>query len=413
MTSENTVFNLNMHTHRLLTDEPFFAAISRYINKRACSSIPTAAVRVTNDGHYEMIYNPDFMVSLIESHKQAYPDNNDHYVWIRGILMHEFYHIIYGHLTTRMPAGGLTKEWNIAMDLAINSHISNLLPDIACIPGRGMFSELPTALSAEAYYKFLTENSDGGKNTDSVQEFDNHEWGDANSPTDNFSDNDPSNSDSMADSTKNQIANERLKGILRKAATEASNRNWGSVSVAMREEIMNRLETKVDWRKVLSSFIRASQKNNRRSTVKRINRRFPYIHAGKRSSRVANVAISIDQSGSVSDELLASFFSELEKLATIAQFTVIPFDTAVDDSKVFIWKKGQKRPWERVLCGGTDFDAPTDYVNDRDFDGHIILTDMGASKPKPSKIQRLWMTDPINGKNVPFQTNERIVIIDA
>jgi len=413
MTSENTVFNLNMHTHRLLTDEPFFAAISRYINKRACSSIPTAAVRVTNDGHYEMIYNPDFMVSLIESHKQAYPDNNDHYVWIRGILMHEFYHIIYGHLTTRMPAGGLTKEWNIAMDLAINSHISNLLPDIACIPGRGMFSELPTALSAEAYYKFLTENSDGGKNTDSVQEFDNHEWGDANSPTDNFSDNDPSNSDSMADSTKNQIANERLKGILRKAATEASNRNWGSVSVAMREEIMNRLETKVDWRKVLSSFIRASQKNNRRSTVKRINRRFPYIHAGKRSSRVANVAISIDQSGSVSDELLASFFSELEKLATIAQFTVIPFDTAVDDSKVFIWKKGQKRPWERVLSGGTDFDAPTDYVNDRDFDGHIILTDMGASKPKPSKIQRLWMTDPINGKNVPFQTNERIVIIDA
>jgi len=413
MTSENTVFNLNMHTHRLLTDEPFFAAISRYINKRACSSIPTAAVRVTNDGHYEMIYNPDFMVSLIESHKQAYPDNNDHYVWIRGILMHEFYHIIYGHLTTRMPAGGLTKEWNIAMDLAINSHISNLLPDIACIPGRGMFSELPTALSAEAYYKFLTENSDGGKNTDSVQEFDNHEWGDANSPTDNFSDNDPSNSDSMTDSTKNQIANERLKGILRKAATEASNRNWGSVSVAMREEIMNRLETKVDWRKVLSSFIRASQKNNRRSTVKRINRRFPYIHAGKRSSRVANVAISIDQSGSVSDELLASFFSELEKLATIAQFTVIPFDTAVDDSKVFIWKKGQKRPWERVLCGGTDFDAPTDYVNDRDFDGHIILTDMGASKPKPSKIQRLWMTDPINGKNVPFQTNERIVIIDA
>jgi predicted metal-dependent peptidase len=413
MTSENTVFNLNMHTHRLLTDEPFFAAISRYINKRACSSIPTAAVRVTNDGHYEMIYNPDFMVSLIESHKQAYPDNNDHYVWIRGILMHEFYHIIYGHLTTRMPAGGLTKEWNIAMDLAINSHISNLLPDIACIPGRGMFSELPTALSAEAYYKFLTENSDGGKNTDSVQEFDNHEWGDANSPTDNFSDNDPSNSDSMTDSTKNQIANERLKGILRKAATEASNRNWGSVSVAMREEIMNRLETKVDWRKVLSSFIRASQKNNRRSTVKRINRRFPYIHAGKRSSRVANVAISIDQSGSVSDELLASFFSELEKLATIAQFTVIPFDTAVDDSKVFIWKKGQKRPWERVLSGGTDFDAPTDYVNDRDFDGHIILTDMGASKPKPSKIQRLWMTDPINGKNVPFQTNERIVIIDA
>ena len=40
-------FDLNIHTHRLLSDEPFFAALSRRIDKRASTSIPTAGVMVT------------------------------------------------------------------------------------------------------------------------------------------------------------------------------------------------------------------------------------------------------------------------------------------------------------------------------------------------------------------------------
>ena len=59
-------FNLNMHTHRLLNDEPFFAALSRRIDKRATTSVPTAGVLVTDDGRFEMVYNPDFMERMIE-----------------------------------------------------------------------------------------------------------------------------------------------------------------------------------------------------------------------------------------------------------------------------------------------------------------------------------------------------------
>ena len=39
-------FDLNTHTARLLLDEPFFAAISRRIDKRASNAIPTAGVMV-------------------------------------------------------------------------------------------------------------------------------------------------------------------------------------------------------------------------------------------------------------------------------------------------------------------------------------------------------------------------------
>ena len=211
--------------------------------------------------------------------------------------------------------------------------------------------------------------------------------------------------------TNQQIAEERLKDMVKKAVEEANSRGWGSVSGEMRKEIMESIATKVDWKKVLRSFVKASQKAARRSTVKRINRRFPYIHAGKRSDRVARVAISIDQSGSVSDSMLAAFFSELEALAKYAEFVVVPFDTVVNEDLVYTWKKGEKKKWERVMCGGTCFNAPSQYVNDNKFDGHIVLTDMCAEKPIPSKCRRMWMTDSYGATQPYFKTSEKVLEI--
>jgi predicted metal-dependent peptidase len=67
---------------------------------------------------------------------------------------------------------------------------------------------------------------------------------------------------------------------------------------------------------------------------------------------------------------------------------------------------------ERVKHGGTDFNAPTKYVNEQSFDGHIVLTDMQAEKPVSSKCQRMWMTtrDCLNG--MPFKTHERVIAVD-
>ena len=119
----------------------------------------------------------------------------------------------------------------------------------------------------------------------------------------------------------------------------------------MQERIIDMITPKVDWKKVLRYFIKTSQRSNKRSTVRRINPRFPYIHAGKKVNRTAKIAISIDQSGSVSDAMLQAFFSELNGLSKLAEFTVVPFDTHVDDeSKVYVWKKGQRRATEREYC---------------------------------------------------------------
>jgi predicted metal-dependent peptidase len=427
---QKPAFNLNMHTHRLLSDEPFFAALSRRIDKRATTSVPTAGVRVTDDGRFEMVYNPDFMQRMVEECGNVRENRDNPYRWVRGVLMHEFYHLIYGHVTTRLPEEGMSKLWNIATDLAINTHIPDELPPLGCIPGRGPFAELEAGLSADAYYKLLkdeqeekdesNDDSEGSSGDNDGEDGDgsSDEQGDSEGSSGGMGDAEPMDDHSgwgeaegENAATNQQIAEERLKDMVKKAAEEASSKGWGSVSAGMRQTIMDSIATKVDWKKVLRSFVKASQKSSRRSTVKRINRRFPYIHAGKRSDRVARVAISIDQSGSVSDSMLQAFFSELEQLAKYAEFVVVPFDTRVDEDLVYTWKKGEKKKWERVMCGGTCFDAPSKYVNDNKFDGHIVLTDMCAPKPIPSKCRRMWMTDSYGSTQPYFKTSEKVLEI--
>jgi len=403
-------FDLNMHTFKLLQSEPFFAGLSRRIHKVESKAIPTAGVMIDKEtAQFIMLYNPDFFESLTEEQRL-------------GVLMHEFYHLIFEHVTGRLPPEGMSKMWNVATDLAINSFLVGKLPEGGCIPGQEPFQDYPLEKSAEWYFsklqndeQFKPQDGDGdgdegdvegdgsgspsqggGKGKPLPDSLDDHSgWGEVDQET-------------------KAMAEERLKDAIRKATEEVNSggRGWGTVSQGMRKKIQDMVSPKVNWRSVLRYFIKTSQRANKRSTPRRINKRFPYIHSGKRIKRTAKIAISIDQSGSVSDAMLATFFSELNGLAKYAEFTVVPFDTQVAEDEVYVWKKGKRRTFERVSCGGTCFNAPSRWVNERKFDGHIILTDMEAPKPIPSKCQRMWMTTPDCAERPYFTTNERVIAID-
>ncbi len=394
-------FDLNLHTARLLMDEPFFAAVSRRIDKRASTSIPTAGVMVNPDtAQFELLYNPAFFEKLTDAER-------------RDVLKHEYYHIIFLHVTNRLPEGVNLKLWNIATDLAINSHLHNL-PEGGLIPGQAPFEDLPRGKSSEWYLAQLPDvfkhKQSPGQPGDGEPGGEGGEGGEGGLPE---TLDDHSGWGECSQEAKD-MARERLKDIVKKAADDcAKSSSWGSVSSSVRQDIMKTLESKICWKKTLRYFVKTSQRANRSASMKRINKRYPYIHPGRKANRVARVAISIDQSGSVDNQMLSAFFAELNKLAEIAEFTVIPFDTKVDNDLVYVWKRGERKKWERVMCGGTDFNPPTDYVNERHFDGHIILTDMCAPKPKPSKCQRMWMTTYYHAKNPHFSTKEKVIAIDS
>jgi len=408
-------FDLNKHTFKLLQSEPFFAGLSRRIHKVESKAIPTAGVMIDKEtAQFIMLYNPDFFGSLPEEQRL-------------GVLMHEFYHLIFEHVTGRLPPEGMSKMWNVATDLAINSFLIGKLPEGGCFPEQEPFQDYPLEKSAEWYFsklqndeQFKPEDGDGdgegegdeeGEGSGSGQPSDGQGSGKGKPLPDSLDDH---SGWGDVDAETKAMAEERLKDAIRKATEEVNSggRGWGTVSQGMRKKIQDMVTPKVNWRSVLRYFIKTSQRANKRSTPRRINKRFPYIHSGKRINRTAKIAISIDQSGSVSDDMLALFFAELNGLAKYAEFTVVPFDTQVAEGEVYVWKKGKRRTFERVSCGGTCFNAPTKWVNERQFDGHIILTDMEAPKPSPSKCQRMWMTTPACADRPYFTTNERVIAID-
>ena len=415
-----SAFDLNIHVHRLLMDEPFFAALSRRMDKRASNALPTAGVTVTEEGKLQMVYNPKFFAPLSDEAR-------------KDILKHEFYHIVFQHVTGgrflsfRDMAPSERKIHNIAMDLAINSNLPNL-PEGACFAGQAPFEHLEPFKTAEHYLRELRkmqkdppEGEGGGKGKGEGEgggEGQGQGQGNGNgNPLDGMdSFDDHSGWDDVDEQTK-QIAEERVKEFVKDAVEEANNssRGWGSVPADCRKEIIASISTKVDWRKVLRYFVKQSQKANKRSTVRKINKRYPYQHPGKKATRTAKIAVAIDQSGSVSEAMLTAFFAELNTLAKIADFTVIPFDTRVDPEKNWVWKKGQSRKTERTMYGGTCFDAPTKFVNETGgFDGLIICTDMEAPKPVRCNVQRMWITDEYHGNRPYFNPKpERMVVVPA
>ena len=139
-------FDLNRHTARLLMDEPFFAALSRRIDKAPSTELPTAGMRLNDDGSFTLLYNPDYF-SKLENEEMA------------DVLKHEFYHVIFEHVTGRLPEKNVTKLWNFATDLAINSYLKNL-PENCLIPGEGDFEDFPSKLSAEKYHSLLKKRSE-------------------------------------------------------------------------------------------------------------------------------------------------------------------------------------------------------------------------------------------------------------
>lgn len=404
---------------RTLKDEPFFTEFSSFVAKRPTTEreegyIKTACVRYSpSSSCFELVWNPYFFAEL---------DENDP-KYVAGVLKHEFYHLILDHLTNRNMAGSdpsLQAVANYATDLAINSKLSDEIPQNIIfhslydenvedkdkeaakflIPGTpGFFKDYPLGEASEFYWNRIMKDEDLVKKIkDNAlgQLVDVHDW--------------------EIDSRDASYADQLLKKMLKESYNKCDRSSgWGSISADTKRKIKEIFTPKINWRMALRRFIQRSVQGARRTSIKKISRRAPYKYAGITADYVAKIAVSIDQSGSVGDELLAKFFAELNGLAKHVEFTVIPFDSQVREDKVFVWRKGQRVEPERVSCGGTNFTEPVKFVDGQRFDGHIILTDMMAPRPQKSRVQLMWCTDNrglTDMDNYGFsQTNDYVVSI--
>lgn len=404
------LYNFDQTVAKFVLDEPFYSHICSNTNKYKTKDLKTAGVTLEDD-RFVLYYNEDFFNSLSWIHRQ-------------GLLIHEFLHIIFGHVTSRAKYeknGRPDRAWLYACDFAINSLIEERrLPPGGLMPGRWrelsiserkkhnqeyidaydrfkvVVRNWPKGKSSEWYFKEINKNRKDFEIITRDEEFDFGHSG--------WSRISPEEAELLKDKTKKLI--EEAVSIC-----QSSNR-WGSVSNKLQKELKLIMEGSISWKDILRNFVQTSTTIHRTSSIKKINRRYPYIHPGRKREKTTKIVVCIDQSGSIDDKSLKKFFTELDNLSEFIEFVVVPFDSEVIESGIFTWKKGEKVEHKRVARGGTDFSPPTKWINDNfsEFDAALFMTDGKCSRPISCNITRAWIISKNGG--LTFDTNEIIIDID-
>lgn len=399
-------FNLEKHLIRLLWEEPFYSRILRSITKVESKEIPTAGV-LEKDGELTMWWNREFMASL---------DKNQ----VIGLLKHECLHLVFEHTTERKRTPHMV--WNYATDLAINSTIpASQLPECGLIPGKSLpkledtsnlspediqrynaisdlIESLPRDKTSEFYFEKLMESKEiqemaEGSSSFTISELDSHDgW------------------DSISDESMSDQLKEKIKDIISQAANEAENKHWGTVSAAIKKKVMTSISKEVNWESILRRFCGFSNRADRTSNIHRLNRKYPNIHPGIKKNYKPRINVYLDESGSVDDNALSVFFSELRNLSSHVDFTLYKFDTKVDIENKIDFKGNKRVSLNRSLIGGTCFKAPTEHALKDKPDGYIIMTDGCAPKPPPSRIKRAWVL--VSGCKLIFEKDNKDIVIN-
>jgi predicted metal-dependent peptidase len=433
--AKNDGFDIGPYFISLFWDEPFFASIYMRVSRiQTREFVPTAGVAIVDD-RPTLLWNPDFVASLPKRH-------------VLGLLKHEAYHLIYSHCTNRRKEPHLI--WNWGTDLSINCVIkTEELPEGGLVPGKPLrqpdpedwaemtpeqqarhthlsqlIASLPTEKTAEWYFERLMSDSEikkmvaeikaaealGKALRDAIREalgkggmgegMDSHDiWGKAlDRATGELKD--------LPDGVR-QLLEGEMKQALQEAVSRADSSNaWGTIPASMQRTLRDMVSTEIDWRVVLRQFVGASRRAESKNSRKKVNRKDGAIYEqtgvrnafpGRSRSHTANIAVFVDQSGSVDDRSLELLYGELRSMAKRTTFTFFPFDTEVDEANSFVWKRGQGQPaLNRFRCGGTDYQACVNYIaaHKGQFDGMIIMTDGECGRPTPACVRLAYVICP-------------------
>lgn len=179
-----------------------------------------------------------------------------------------------------------------------------------------------------------------------------------------------------------------------------STTQWGSLPGNMVELIKKAAEGKIDYRGALRTFRSSILSQKRRLTRMRPSRRFGFEQMGSHYDFTTRLLIAIDTSGSVGSEELGRYFRIITTFFKygIQEIDVLMFDWDVQGEPItFTEAKKSKQEFKVCGRGGTNFQAPIDYVKEHpNYDGLIIITDGFAPIPEVPPFLRtklLWVID--------------------
>ena len=352
--------DLDRAVKTLLIREPFYGLFLLNLNRYYGDKCDTACV-CRNGINTELCVNKKFWDTLSDDEQLA-------------VLHHELNHILFKHITSSEYFGDHNK-FNKAADLEVNSYIPVLQKDPYYYPAR---FNLENNKGTKFYYENLPDEPDQSKN-DSGNSYDPN---DSHASWKDFQD--------LSDTEKQLIENQI--DYQAKNAVETCQKIIGSIPGELKEYLDSLFKIKpqvFNWKAYFRRVIGNLITSELYLTRMRPSRRFPDSR-GVKFKRKPHVLVGVDTSGSISDEELEDFFSEIYYLwKSGVKVTIAQIDTKIEHIEEYNGKFNK----EIYGRGGTEFTDLINYYNERkkDFSTLVIFTDGYVSLNLPSFRNGVWI----------------------
>jgi len=285
----------------------------------------------------------------------------------RFLILHENYHKMYRHLSTWKHLNDVDPHRaNQACDYVINL---KLVDTKACrtgfisMPECGLLDRQYAGMDAQQVFDLLPKNDGGGAGGGGTG-MDDHDW-------DGAAELSAQEAEALAREIDEAV---RQGAILAGKVGSGGLRDLGEV-----------LQTKRDWRELLRDFITTTCSGKDYSTWRKPNRKYigvDMLMPSSISETIEEIVIAIDTSGSIGDEFLSSFLSEVTGICQQvkpSKVRVLYWDTQVCRAEVYLEDQLNDlvRSTKPAGGGGTLVECVPTYLNEHNIKPEcvVVLTD--------------------------------------
>lgn len=377
----------------MLFDHPFFGnlAIGLEAKEKKNMVIKTMAT----DGRH-LFYDPDFVLNTPLSQ-------------LIGVISHEVLHCALNHISRR---GGRDARWMLATDFAANDIV---IKDFELPPGVLISGQIPGTddfkdKHAELIYSKLPEPikiTFSFKPTDSHDEWEG--WGknggngkgdkDGKGKADGSSQEGVSEDDGGENGQNGDGSEEEdeLEAEWRERVAQAatSARMQGKFPAHLETIVGNLLQPKLNWKAILRDMIVSCAKSDFRIIPPNKRHLWRGLYLPSVYGEEINIAVAIDSSGSISDEEIVMFLSEVKGICDqYDNYTIYLF---VCDARIH--QRVELHPYEplpKVIGGrgGTSFIPPIKAAEEEflQITAFVYLTDLYGPFPEQPTFPVIWVS---------------------
>ena len=352
---------------KLLVENPFYGLFLLGLSKVIDKSVETACVRKRGI-NCELVINPEYWETQDDIQQL-------------NLIQHEIYHIVFQHMFMT-PFFKNHEILNVAADCEVNSYLQNL-DNTWIVPS--MFNAEPK-LGTKVYYDIIMSQTppsppqrggDGNGSNGLPNTKDDHSsWG--------------KEFQECSDAEKQLIQNQINSQI--KTAAEQTIKMRGTIPAEMQaivDELFKPKPRVFDWKAYFRRMLGSIYDINIKKTRRKESIRFPGA-AGIKHKKKVSILVAVDTSGSVNDEELKDFFSEITYIYKAgARITILECDAAISANYEYTGK------WTGKVHsrGGTDFQPVIDYYrkNMKDYAALVYFTDGECSIPNNVPRDTIWV----------------------